>query len=84
MHQSHQEMTYELVRTGLSAQMLGFGRQHAKRIPPADAQFSALFVRNEPVVGLLFLRSANIAGYDLPDHCRSFQFRPNWQLIGLP
>lgn len=64
-------MADQLVSTGLSAEMLRPGGQQVERVPPANAQLSGLFIRYKPMVGLVLLRSADIACYDLPDHCRS-------------
>ena len=71
-HDSHQELAYQLVRTGLAAEMLRSRRPKVERVPSTDAQTSGIIASDEPMVGLALVRSADIAGYDLLDHCRSF------------
>jgi hypothetical protein len=48
--------------------MPGSGAQAISRAPAADAQLAALFIGYEPMIGLLFLRSADVARDGLPDH----------------
>ena len=69
IHQSHQKLADQLVRTCLAAQMFGFWRVQVERVPAANPHLSGLLVGKKPVIGLALLRPADIARYGLLDHC---------------
>ena len=62
------EVVYQLMQTGLTAQMLRPGAHPVPRVPPADPDFSPMLVGHEPVVRLLLLSAADITRNCLPDH----------------
>ena len=62
------EVVYQLMQTGLTAQMLRPGAHPIPRVPPADPDFSPMLVGHEPVVRLLLLSAADITRNCLPDH----------------
>ena len=81
--QCHQEMAYELVRTAHPAEMLCSRRLQIGRIPARDAQLAGVFRSNKPMIRLAFLRSADIACYDLSDHRSPFRSEePNSRSLG--
>lgn len=73
LRQLHQILAEHLMRTGLSAKMHGFARRQGGRVPSSDAELSALFTDNKPMVSLPLLHAAYIARDDLLNHCLPLQ-----------
>ena len=74
-------MADQLVRAGLTAEMLRFWGLQVERVPSTDAQLSGFFAGQEPMVGLALLGPADIACYNLLDHCRSLQVASRTALL---
>ena len=62
------EVIDELVKAGLTAEVLGTGTQAVSRAPSGHPQLASLLVGYKPVVRLSLFTSTNVARYCLPDH----------------